>query len=60
MINQFGGDRDVPFLNNSTILEYYSLDGYNKWGWAGIEACFFVVFFAAAFMALRFVRHEKR
>lgn len=37
---QFGGDRDVVFLNGKTILSYYSLAGINPWGWMGIEAGF--------------------
>ncbi|PSC74385.1 P-loop containing nucleoside triphosphate hydrolase isoform B [Micractinium conductrix] len=60
MANQFGGDRNVPFLNGETILEYYSLGGINMWGWLGIEACFTVVFFVFAYLALKYVRHVRR
>lgn len=68
MINQFEGDNNVIFIPanettsspNITILEYYSLDGASKWGWFGIELCFFVVFFFFAFLALTFVKHVRR
>ncbi|EFN50715.1 hypothetical protein CHLNCDRAFT_142571 [Chlorella variabilis] len=60
MRNQFAGERNVVFVNNTTVLDYYSLAGINMWGWVGIEACFTVVFCFFAYLALRFVRHVKR
>ena len=66
MKNQFGGDRDIPFLfdpttnQTLTVLQYYALDGINMWGWLGIEACFFFAFFFFAFLALTFVNHTRR
>ena len=66
MKNQFNGDRNIQFLydsttnTNYTVLEYYGLDGINMWGWLGIECCFFVVFFAFAYMALKYLNFQKR
>lgn len=65
MANQFGGSRNVGFFDdeatNTTIpvREYYNVPG-SPYGWWGIETAFFAVFFVFAFLALRFVRHEKR
>ena len=41
-------------------LEYFSLDGINKWAYVGYESLFFVAFFFAAWAALQFVRWDKR
>lgn len=60
MVNQFGDDRDVQFLNGQTVLEYYSLDGINKWAWLGFEIIFFFVFFLLTFLALTYIRWQKR
>lgn len=57
---QFAGERNVVFVEGTTILDYYSLAGINMWGWLGIEACFVVVFCLFAYLALRYVRHVKR
>lgn len=42
------------------ILEYYDLNQAAKWAFLGYESLFFVVFFAMAWTALVYVRHEKR
>jgi hypothetical protein len=47
-------------LQGMPILDFYSLGGISKWGWLGIEFCFFVVFFLFAYLALAFRRHVKR
>ena len=64
MANQFSGDRNKVFISNNgtdiTILDYYSLGSVSPWEFLGIEFAFFIAFFGLAFMALRFVRHEKR
>ena len=66
MANQFAGDRDVVFIGAAdgapplTILQYYSLDGISPWAWLGLEFCFVVFFTIVAWLALKFVRHEKR
>lgn len=60
MINQFSGQRNVPFVGGESVLQYYSLDGKSMWGWLGIEAAFAVVFFVFALLALKFVRHVRR
>ncbi|KAL4431462.1 hypothetical protein ABPG75_006718 [Micractinium tetrahymenae] len=60
MANQFAGERNVVWVDNESVLDLYSLGGINMWGWLGIEACFTTVFFLFAFLALKYVRHEKR
>ena len=66
MANQFGGSRNVVFIassganpQNVTVLDYYNTPS-SPYGWWGIEVAFFAAFFGFAFLALRFVRHEKR
>jgi ATP-binding cassette subfamily G (WHITE) protein 2 len=64
MVNQFSGTNPV-FLEGpppTTILEYYSLGGVNKWGWFGIELAFFFAFLFFSYLALMFVspRYIKR
>ena len=41
-------------------LEYFSLNGINKWAYVGYESLFFVGFFFAAWAALQFIRYDKR
>ena len=66
MKNQFGGDRNVPFIVDPTtnttinILNYFGLAGISAWGWFGIQFGFFVAFFTLAFLALTYVKHIKR
>ncbi|EFN51572.1 hypothetical protein CHLNCDRAFT_140061 [Chlorella variabilis] len=60
MKNQFNGDRNVQFVEGTTVLDYYGLAGINPWVWLVIEACFFITFFGFAFLALSYVRHVKR
>ena len=64
--NQFSGDNDIPYLIDETtgtmltVQQYYAVDGISLWGWVGIAACFFFVFFGFTFLALRFINHVKR
>jgi hypothetical protein len=60
MKNQFNGDRNKEFVQGQTILDYYGFTGISMWGWLAIEACFFVAFFAFAFLALKYVKHVRR
>ncbi len=66
MVNEYGGDRDIEFLydpetnTTQTVLEYFSLDGVDKWAFLGYESLFFVGFFGLAFLALRFVNFTNR
>ncbi|KAL4428045.1 hypothetical protein ABPG75_002134 [Micractinium tetrahymenae] len=60
MKNQFSGDRNVPFVDGISVLDYYSFGGISMWGWVGIEVAFFAVFFLLAFLALKYVRHVRR
>ncbi|CAL8464409.1 g3944 [Coccomyxa elongata] len=59
MVNQFEHTQIYIFLNLE-ILEFYGLRGKNKWAFVGYEAIFVVVFFLLAWLALSFVRHQKR
>ncbi|KAI3436016.1 hypothetical protein D9Q98_002073 [Chlorella vulgaris] len=60
MKNQFAGTRNVIFVDNQSVLDYYDLTGINMWGWLGIEACFVAVFCVFAFLALKYIRHVRR
>ena len=66
MVNEFGGDRDIPYIYDSstnttqTVLEYFSLEDVSKWAFLGYESLFFVGFFGLAYLALRFVNFTKR
>lgn len=66
MVNEYGGDRDIPYLYDGeanatlTVLEYFSLDGVSKWAFLGYESLFFLLFFGLAYLALRFVNFAKR
>lgn len=42
------------------ILAFYGLRGYSKWAFVGYEAIFIVVFFLLAWLALTFIKHQKR
>jgi hypothetical protein len=36
MMNQFGGDAEQgPYIGGVSVLEFYSLDGYEKWAFFG-------------------------
>jgi ATP-binding cassette, subfamily G (WHITE), member 2 len=52
-------DRSTLFAG-VPVLEFYGVDGQNAWANLGYEVCFFAVFTALAYLALRFVRHDKR
>ncbi|KXZ55881.1 hypothetical protein GPECTOR_2g1432 [Gonium pectorale] len=59
MLNQFE-DRDVEFSGGLTVLQYYSLEGANKWSYIGFLAIFWFVFSLLALLALTFIKHHKR
>ncbi|GAB4820601.1 hypothetical protein N2152v2_007647 [Parachlorella kessleri] len=60
MVNQFEGPNNIVAFGNVRVLEYYSLEGVNKWAWIGYEAIFLVVFLLLTWLALITVRHQKR
>ena len=60
MISQWEGTPDVIIFGSATVLEYYSLDGINKWAWLGYELIFFAVFVFLTWVALVAVRHHRR
>jgi hypothetical protein len=60
MVNQFGGERDVVAYGPLRVLEYYSLEGANKWGWLGYQLIFFAVFVLMTWTALTFIKHQRR
>lgn len=39
---------------------YYDLDGVGAWAFLGFSSLFFLAFFGVAYLALAFVRHQKR
>jgi hypothetical protein len=59
MLNGFAG-RGTTLFNNQEILGYYSLAGHNKWLFLLYESLFFVAFFFFAWLALSFVKHQRR
>ena len=42
------------------ILNFYSIEGDDKWVQFGYEFIFFVVFFIMAWLGLSFVKHQRR
>ncbi|CAL5220625.1 g2668 [Coccomyxa viridis] len=59
MINQFENTHIIIFLGIE-ILQFYDLRGKKKWDYVGFETVFIVVFFVWAWLALAFIRHQKR
>ncbi|KAK9906864.1 hypothetical protein WJX75_009364 [Coccomyxa subellipsoidea] len=59
MINQYKGS-DLKIYNNVGVLEYYSLNGLSEWAFLAYSALTFVFFFFVAYLALLFVKHQKR
>mmetsp|Transcript_27579 Transcript_27579/g.50913 ORF Transcript_27579/g.50913 Transcript_27579/m.50913 type:complete len:642 (-) Transcript_27579:196-2121(-) len=60
MKNQFGGDQDVTFLQNMTVLQYYELENVNTWGWIGITIGFLTFFYFLAIFILTFSKYQSR
>ena len=42
------------------LLEFYDLRNKAKWAFVGYEAVFIAVLFVFAWLALTFIRHQKR
>ncbi|GLC42438.1 hypothetical protein PLESTF_000812600 [Pleodorina starrii] len=59
MINQFK-EHPTAELAGNPILEYYNLSGENKWARLGLVVAFFGGWSILAWVALAFVRHQKR
>ena len=51
---------NIPVIAFQPILDYYSIGKGNKWHQLGFEFVFLVVFFVLAWLALTFIRHQKR
>ncbi|KAL4457942.1 hypothetical protein ABPG75_012807 [Micractinium tetrahymenae] len=60
MVNQFSGDRDVPYQGGQPVLEFYGLGGASAWLFLLYESLFFWVFAALTWAALAFWRHQRR
>ena len=45
---------------NLQILQFYDLRGKSKWNYVGFETVFIAVFFIWAWLALAFIRHQRR
>ncbi len=50
----------MQIFQDVNVLDYFGLLGVNKWAWLGVEVSFFNVFFLAAFLSLKYIRHIKR
>ena len=60
LLPQFEGPNNIVAFGDVRVLEYYSLEGVNKWAWIGYESIFLVVFLVLTWLALVTVRHQKR
>ncbi|GLC68936.1 hypothetical protein PLESTF_000760800 [Pleodorina starrii] len=59
MVNQFE-DNDPEFAGGLTVLQYYGLQGADKWAYLGYLSLFWLVFAVLALLALTYMRHQKR
>ena len=59
MITIFRGT-DARGTDGSPILEYYSLGSDLMWAFVGYSALFFLFFVGLAWVALSFLRHQRR
>ena len=59
MISIFSGT-DAVGANGQPILEYYSLSEDLLWAFLGYSSLFFLGFLFVAWLALSFLRHQKR
>ncbi|KAK9808007.1 hypothetical protein WJX73_002773 [Symbiochloris irregularis] len=59
-MNNHFDEHNIIVILDYRILNFYSVEGDNKWVQLGYEAIFFVVFFLFAWAALSFVKHQKR
>ncbi|KAJ9505479.1 hypothetical protein QJQ45_025438, partial [Haematococcus lacustris] len=61
MLNQFTAEKGDPiWINGLTVLEYYNLEGANKWNYLGYLALFFLVFFTFAWFTLSYKKYSSR
>lgn len=58
--NFFSGDRDIIFLNNQTVSNYYGVHLFSVWGYTGMQVIFPVVFSFLAWLALSYKTNVKR
>jgi hypothetical protein len=59
MANEFNNRPPVTYINEP-ILDYFGMAGATPWVNLGYQAMFCVGFCFLAFLALRFIRHDKR
>lgn len=52
--NFFSGDRDIVFVNDLTVTEYYNVNYLPAWGFVGMQLIFPVVFITLAWTGLAF------
>ena len=63
MVSNFRGADPILFPNNgdrSTTLQFYNLSGVNEWAEIGYLSIFTVGYAGLAWLAMGWVRHEKR
>jgi len=58
--NFFSGDRNIIFVNNQTVTEYYNVNYMSAWGFVGMQLIFPAVFLFLAWTALAFKTTVKR
>lgn len=59
MVNQFEG-RDAQMFSGQTVLQYYGIEGQNKWANLGYTACFFFFFTFCAWVTLSVKKYQRR
>jgi ATP-binding cassette, subfamily G (WHITE), member 2 len=60
VINQWEHQPDATVVSGVTVLDYFSLEGQNKWVFLAVEVGFLLLFSVLAWAALAFVKHGKR
>mmetsp|Transcript_15663 Transcript_15663/g.27086 ORF Transcript_15663/g.27086 Transcript_15663/m.27086 type:complete len:488 (-) Transcript_15663:808-2271(-) len=61
MVNQFSGKNGDPeYMEGLTVLQYYNIDGIEKWAHTGFLSLFFIVFFVGAWLTLSYKKYTNR
>jgi ATP-binding cassette, subfamily G (WHITE), member 2 len=60
MVNQFEYNDIVFSQDGQTVLQYFGLSHVDKWSYIGYDSLFFVAYGILAYLALSYIKHEKR
>ena len=50
----------IIVADGQSVLQYFGLAQVNKFSYVGYDALFFVAFGVLAYLALSYIRHDKR